>query len=173
MKLIEKEQEEARIRAAKAAAKKHMRKKVEEVEERKEGPKKKLLPPSSNLKKVAEVLKEHSTFLKSIQENRKRKIIPLEENIAKLRYDDIPEALGAVISLEKLCMKIEEERKTEISNLKQKIESFTSTEYSERENLQLKKAKIYFGNKQFLKSIQMKPKEKSLKKFLCMFPKDL
>ncbi|GFY51327.1 uncharacterized protein TNIN_222001 [Trichonephila inaurata madagascariensis] len=173
MKLIEKEQEEARIRAEKAAAKRHMRKKVEEVEEPKEEPKKKLLPPSSNLKKVVEILKGHTAFLKSIQENRKHKIISFEENIAKLRYDDIPEALilGAVISLEKLRMKIEEERKTEISNLKQKIESFTSIEYSEKENLQFKKSKIYFGNKQFLKSIQMKPKENIFEKISLHVPK--
>ncbi|GFU13611.1 PID domain-containing protein [Nephila pilipes] len=169
LKLIEKEQEEeARIKAIKAS-KRHLRKATEKVDYHKQETRKKL-PPSSNMLRILEILKEHAAFFKSIQENRKQKVISLEENIAKLNYYDVTEALGAVISLDKISMKIDEQTKTEIFGLKQKIESIISMECSERENLQFEQSHINFGSRLFLKSIQMKPNENTFEKVSLNIP---
>ncbi|GBN11732.1 hypothetical protein AVEN_98780-1 [Araneus ventricosus] len=167
MKLIEREQEEeAQIRKAKAA-KRHLRKKKIQVDVKRtdDSPtEKKASGPIQT--KVSQILQTYADDFRSALEERRIKLEFLKEK-RKLINDDITDESNreAMRFLEKLCCDVHQEMEIEINYVKERIESLVFTENLERINIEPKEPAISLGSKQFLKSVQIKPKENIFEEF--------
>ncbi|KAF8797140.1 Protein disabled like protein [Argiope bruennichi] len=168
MKLIEREQEEEALLRKAKAAKRHLRKKKPQQVDAKRTDDYVSEKTSDPLQiKVIQLLQKYADEFRSVLEDRKIKLELLKDKAPELISGDVTdESIGEAIKfLEKFCCDVHQEIEMEINYVKEKIESIVFAENEERINIQPKGSTINLGGKQFLKSVQIKPKENIFEEF--------